>query len=176
MTAEKEKEFVDHVIAFKGGTDSGKGIGVSDSSDPKRPSESNTKVPEAPEPTKTEYEYVTSVKLWLATVAVTLVGFLMMLDLSIIVTVSLHNPHYALDILINMAGYPSNHNRLSFPRRCRLVWQRISFIKVSSHKSPHLMVYQSNRAFSCALQPLTGKIYSNFGSKVSSASCFWLKC
>jgi hypothetical protein len=174
MTAEKEKECVDHVIAFKGRTDSGKGI--SDSSDPKRPSESNTKVPEAQEPTKTECEYITGVKLWLATVAVTLVSFLMMFDLSIIVTVSIHNPRYALHMLINMAGYPSNHNRLSFTRRCRLVWQRISFIKVSSHKSPHLMVYQSNRAFSCALQPLTGKIYSNFGSKVSSVSCFWLKC
>jgi hypothetical protein len=172
MTAEEEKECVDHVIAFKGTTDSGKGIGVSDSSDPKRPSESNTKFAEAPEPTETEYEYVTGVKLWLAAVAVTLVAFLVMLDLSIIVTVSLHNPRYALDMLINMAGYPSNHNRLSFPRRCGLVWQRIYFIKASSHKSPHLMVYQSNRAFSCAIQPSTGKIYSNFGSKVSSASRF----
>jgi hypothetical protein len=172
MTAEEEKECVDHVIAFKGTTDSGKGIGVSDSLDPKRPSESNTKFAEAPEPTETEYEYVTGVKLWLAAVAVTLVAFLVMLDLSIIVTVSLHNPRYALDMLINMVGYPSNHNRLSFPRRCGLVWQRIYFIKASSHKSPHLMVYQSNRAFSCALQPSTGKIYSNFGSKVSSASRF----
>ncbi|KAH8784717.1 efflux pump [Hyaloscypha finlandica] len=131
MTAEKEKEFVDHVVAFKGGTDSGKGIGVSDSSDPKRPSESNTKVPEAPEPTKTEYEYVTSVKLWLATVAVTLVGFLMMLDLSIIVT--------------------------AIPR---ITTDFHSLGDVGWYGSVYLL---SN----CALQPLTGKIYSNFGSKIT---------
>lgn len=110
MTGEDEKERVDHGISSKSTTDSEKDVDISDSSDTERLPDSNIKVAEAAEPTETEYEYVTGVKLWLATAAVTLVCFLMMLDMSIIVTVSLHNHCYALDLLIKMTGYPSNHN------------------------------------------------------------------
>lgn len=44
----------------------------------------------------TEYEYITGIKLWLTMVAITLVCFLMTLDMSIIVTVGFVNlslPH-----------------------------------------------------------------------------------
>jgi hypothetical protein len=110
MTGQEEKERVDHGISSKSTTDSEKDVGILVSSDPEKPPESNTKVAEAAEPIETDYEYVTGVKLWLATAAVTLVCFLMLLDMSIIVTVRLQSPRYALDLLINMTGYSSNHN------------------------------------------------------------------
>jgi hypothetical protein len=98
MSGEEEKERVDHGITSKSTTDSEKDVDISDSSDPEKPPESNSKVAEAAEPIETEYEYVTGVKLWLATAAVTLVCFLMMLDMSIIVTVRLHNYRYAFEL------------------------------------------------------------------------------
>jgi hypothetical protein len=110
MAGEDEKECVDHVISSKSTTDSEKDIDISDSSDPEKPLENNTEGIGAVEPTETEFEYIKGVKLWLATAAVTLVCFLMMLDMSIIVTVNLQNHCYTLEVLMNMTGYPSNHN------------------------------------------------------------------
>jgi hypothetical protein len=131
----EEKVPGDHGVASTSTANSAKDVDISDSSDPEKTSNGSTKVAESAETTPPEFEYVTGVKLWLATAAVTLVCFLMMLDMSIIVTVSLHNPSHALDLLIHMTGYPSNHHRLSFPWRCGLVWQRVSFIKVNSFHS-----------------------------------------
>jgi hypothetical protein len=172
----EEKNRVDHGVVSTSTANSAKHTDISDSSDPEKPSEGSMDVAESAETTDPEFEYITGVKLWLATAAVTLVCFLMMLDMSIIVTVSLHNPLRALDLLMNMTGYPSNHHRLSFARRCGLVWQRVSFIKVNSHISILIIVPQINGYLSCALQPSTGKIYSNFGSKVSSTLDFSLMC
>jgi len=116
MAGEDKKEDPDHGTTSKSTTDSEKDVNISDWSDAEQLPDSNTKAAEAAEPTETEYEYVTGVKLWLATAAVTLVCFLLMLDMSIIVTVSLHNDFHALGLLIKMTGYPSNYNQLSFSR------------------------------------------------------------
>lgn len=65
-----------------------KGFDVSSLSDPEKVSDGSTKAAEPAEAIDAEFQYVTGVKLWLATAAITLVCFLMMLDMSIIVTVS----------------------------------------------------------------------------------------
>ncbi|PMD41915.1 efflux pump [Hyaloscypha variabilis F] len=104
---------------------------MSISSDLQNPPDVSTDVTEAAAaaPAEAEFEYVTGVKLWLATAAVTLVCFLMMLDMSIIVT--------------------------AIPR---ITTDFHSLGDVGWYGSAYLL---SN----CALQPSTGKIYSNFGSK-----------
>jgi hypothetical protein len=58
-----------------------------------------------------EYEYITGLKMFLVMAAVTLVIFLMMLDMSIVVTVSSY--YYlelsVIEILMKWQGYSSNH-------------------------------------------------------------------
>lgn len=83
-----------------------KELHTSDFPDPEKPLDRSTEIAEAAE---TEYEYVSGVKLWLAVAAVTLVCFLMMLDMSIIVTVSYQSSIAALDSLTCIKGNPSNH-------------------------------------------------------------------
>jgi len=94
MTGSEEKEDVDHGVISTGATGSEKDVDISESSDPEKPPDISTEVAGAAEPAEAEFEYVTGVKLWLATAAVTLVCFLMMLDMSIIVTVSLDISSY----------------------------------------------------------------------------------
>ena len=89
MTGTEEKEDVDRGVTST--TDSEKDVDMSISTDPEKPPEIITEVAEATQPAEVEFEYVTGVKLWLATAAVTLVCFLMMLDMSIIVTVGLYS-------------------------------------------------------------------------------------
>jgi hypothetical protein len=79
------KEPVDHATA-PSPANLDKEVNTSDFSDRETTSDRGTKVPEA---VKTEHEYITGVKLWLAMASITLVCFLMLLDMSIIVTVSL---------------------------------------------------------------------------------------
>lgn len=115
MSATDEKERVDHAVHAKSTTESEKDVDVSDSSDPANPSDGSTKVVEAAEATtETEYEYVTGVKLWLATAAVTLVCFLMMLDMSIIVTVSLRHTMHNFGFTDQHKGHSSHYHRFSF--------------------------------------------------------------
>lgn len=59
---------------------------------------------------ETTHEYITGIKLWLVIASITLICFLVMLDMSIVVTVSFDNSLKALDLLINMTGCPSNHH------------------------------------------------------------------
>jgi hypothetical protein len=49
------------------------------------------------EAAKIEYEYITGIKLWLVIASLTLTCFLVMLDMSIVVTVSFDNSLKALD-------------------------------------------------------------------------------
>lgn len=101
-----EKEPVDHAVHSSGAAESDKDHDISESSDPENPSDGSTEVVEAPE---TEYEYITGIQLWLVVASITLVCFLMLLDMSIIVTVSFDASISASNLLINMTGYPSNH-------------------------------------------------------------------
>jgi len=94
MTGAEEKGGVDDGVISKAATDSEKDVHMSISSDLQNPPDVSTDVTEAAAPAEAEFEYVTGVKLWLATAAVTLVCFLMMLDMSIIVTVSF--PQFSL--------------------------------------------------------------------------------
>jgi hypothetical protein len=110
MSDMDEKTRVNHGIVSMSTANSAKDVDASDSSDPEKPSDDSTKVAESAETTDPKFEYVTGVKLWLATAAVTLVCFLMMLDMSIIVTVSIHNPLCVFNLLIDMTGYPSYHH------------------------------------------------------------------
>ena len=80
--------------------------------------------PQQSSPLQDQYEYVTGFKLVIVIVAITLVAFLMMLDMSIIVTVSIFNREkLGLRDTDTFSGYPSDHQRLSFPDRRGLVWQ-----------------------------------------------------
>lgn len=57
-----------------------------------------------------EHEYATGVKLVLIIASVTLVSFLMMLDMSIIATVGFHIVRLKVGkLLIKVKGYSSNH-------------------------------------------------------------------
>jgi hypothetical protein len=105
MTGAEEKDGVDGGVISKAATDSEKDVDMSISSNPQNPPDVSADVTEAAAPAEAEFEYVTGVKLWLATAAVTLVCFLMMLDMSIIVTVSF--PKF------NLSFRFINHNRPS---------------------------------------------------------------
>jgi hypothetical protein len=93
MMDEDQKRPVDQAIISGSKADSEKDVNTAESSDVYKPSDGSTKVEEAPE---TEYEYITGVKLWLVIASITLVCFLMMLDMSIIVTVRFDNSSMAL--------------------------------------------------------------------------------
>lgn len=87
---------------------------------------------------ETEHEYISGMKLWLVIISLTLGCFLMMLDMSIIVTVSLlfallHSCFHDLWTLMIEPGHSSNYLRLPFTKRRGLVWQRIFITKVCNH-------------------------------------------
>jgi hypothetical protein len=71
-----------------------------------------------------EKQYVTGVKLWSVLASVTLVAFLMLLDIAIIVTVSLGTTNLETReaILTATTGYSPNYLRLSLFARCWVVW------------------------------------------------------
>ena len=124
-------------------------------------------VVETAEGTEEEHKYVTGVKLGVAISSTTIVVFLMMLDLSIIVTVgNNHNTEYKRMILKSSIGNPIHYKPLSFVARCRMVWERLPIGKVSQ---PNVLTYEKSNYPSCSLQPLTGKIYISFNTKVSFA-------
>lgn len=78
------------------------------------------KTAEAAEP---EHEYISGAQLWLVISSVTLVVFLMLLDVSIIVTVSLGVLNYKLEKLLTTAtGYSPNYQLLPLVARCWMVW------------------------------------------------------
>ena len=68
-----------------------------------------------------EREYITGFKLGMVVVGVTLVCFLVLLDISIIVTVSCPTSRLAFQTLI-LLGHSRDHHRFSFFGRFRLVW------------------------------------------------------
>lgn len=93
---------------------------IDDNSTHEKVSDDIAKTAEAAEP---EHEYISGVQLWLVMSSVTLVVFLMLLDISIIVTVSVTIPNYKLEKLLTTAtGYTSNYQRLPLVARCWVVW------------------------------------------------------
>jgi hypothetical protein len=98
-------EHVNPGVVSTSAADSTKDLDVSGLSDPEKFSDSSTKAAEPAEATAAEFQYVTGVKLWLATAAVTLVAFLIMLDMSIIVTVSYDHLLSAIASLMYLEGY-----------------------------------------------------------------------
>jgi hypothetical protein len=92
-------EHVNPEVVSTSAADSTKDFDVSGLSD------SSTKAAEPAEATAAEFQYVTGVKLWLATAAVTLVAFLIMLDMSIIVTVSYDHRLSVIASLMYLEGY-----------------------------------------------------------------------
>jgi hypothetical protein len=101
-----KKEPVHHAVNSSSKAESDKDYDISKSSDPEKPSDGSMM---AVEPSATEYEYITGIRLWLVVASVTLVCFLILLDMSIIVTVSPDASISVSNLLINMTGYPSNH-------------------------------------------------------------------
>lgn len=83
-----ERQPVDHGVISESTTDVNKEPNMSEFSNPEKPLDGSTEPVEAAE---TEYEYITGVKLWLVIASITLICFLMMLDMSIVVTVSFDN-------------------------------------------------------------------------------------
>lgn len=68
-----------------------------------------------------ETEYLTGWRLWSLILATTTVGFLLMLDSSIVSTVRLHMHTYKATGLIILIGHPASYQRVSFVARCQLV-------------------------------------------------------
>lgn len=140
---------------------------LDDNSTHEKVPDDTVKTTEAAEP---EHVYISGLQLWLVISSVTLVVFLMLLDISIIVTVSLGALSY------KSRGIDS-HNRL-FPKlpatstRCQMLDGMVVRIFLQGeflHIFPHY-VPQLTRTNSCALQPLTGKIYSEFSTKACCPS------
>jgi hypothetical protein len=118
-----------------------------------------------------DYEYITGIKLFLVMAGVTLACFLMLLDTSIITTVcpyshvierplfAYHSTRPSLELLV-----------ISTPSQ---MWAGMAVhIFLQSRDTPfpkYLIMYNTLTNYSCAIQPLTGKIYSNFSSKVGLA-------
>lgn len=94
---------------------------------PQKPSDEGTGLDDTGE---LQNEHTTRFRLFMVMFAVTLVCFIMMLDMSIVVTVRVL---FSFPNMTNsMVGYPSNHQRFSFSLRCGMVWQCISPRKVCS--------------------------------------------
>jgi hypothetical protein len=74
--------------------------------------------------TPSRNEFLTGLKLYLTLGSVTMVGFLISLDASIIVTVCLNQLHlFVLICKTNYSvGYPKNYSTLSFDCRHWMVW------------------------------------------------------
>ena len=116
-------------------------------------------------PEEPEHEYVTGIKLWIALAAITLVFFLVLLDMSIIVTVS-------SGVMVSL-WKPSDHGRLSLGSPVTSI-PSLTLVGMEARiccrrmYAPLLDVggAGSDCIISCALQPLTGKFYTHFSSKV----------
>lgn len=130
MTEKEEQQHVGQDVTSGSTVNVDTGVNVDEPVNPEKPSDKSTTTVEDGLP---EHEYVTGVKLLLVVTSVTLVAFLMMLDMSIIVTVGLHRNGLKFgELLTKLKGYSSNHYRLPLSLRCGLVRQRISSGKVSS--------------------------------------------
>jgi hypothetical protein len=136
----------------------------------------------AKEPTD---QYVTGIKLFSVVLSVTAVVFLLMLDMSILSTVSLQftlYPYASWPVLIDgqshPTGDPADHDRLSLPAGCWLVHWSISALMVCHwHRRTDIPLHALSRGcmheltslvHSAAIQPMTGKLYVHFRVKVSS--------
>jgi hypothetical protein len=124
--------------------------------------------PEDSPPAETEWEYVTGLKLVLAIIAVTLAAFLMLLDNSIIATVSTQSIARAL---LNSHHRPFRGSQLTSNLSTTSVGMEVPtsslgefcFLLLSGKDADTL-------ERSCALQPLAGKIYHQFSTKVRHSS------
>lgn len=114
-----------------------------------------------------EREYVTGHKLIVVIAACTMAGFLMLLDTSIVATVSLDFTSVLMPSLLITTGHSQNYQRLPLPCGYWLVWDCLP----TSQVSDSIVLIPRNtddQPRSCALQPLTGKFYNQFDSKVKS--------
>lgn len=125
MMASNEKQQVENGVTSDA-ADLDKGPNTVGFSHPENPADDGAKAAEA---TDREYEWITGVKLWLVLSSLTLVCFLMTLDMSIIVT--------------------------AIPR---ITSQFHSLTDVGWYGTAYLFA-------NSAVQPLTGRLYSRFGSK-----------
>jgi len=111
----EEQQLVDHdQEAISGNTaDVATDANMAKSSDHEKPSDGSVTTIETELP---EHEYATGVKLLLIITSVTLVAFLMMLDMSILATVGLNIVRLKFwKLLTRVKGHPSNHQRLPLP-------------------------------------------------------------
>lgn len=120
--------------------------------------------------TQEDSQYVTGFKLAIIMVSLTMVFFLVMLDLSIIATVS-----QAL-LSRSLMAFTDSFRRLYLvlpPTSILcLMWDgtvaHISWLSEFSPSVRHVLkCAELNEATSCSIQPLTGKIYTHFNSKVT---------
>lgn len=147
-------------------------------------------------------EYITGLKLLTVIVSVTLVVFLLLLDVSILNTVSALQrstllPFHLHSLILRRAmsptsGHPEHYQRFPFPLRRRLVWRSLSVGKVRAAYPNYIYLHRgtvyrddqveasgarrvltSNPKSAC-LQPLTGKFYSHFNVKVSMSLAVWI--
>jgi hypothetical protein len=102
----------------------------------KKPVLSSAVIPKIADMQSDNWEYISGFKLFVVLAAITVSCFLMMLDTSVIVTVSepLHEmSQRSLEpLLISKSGHPTYNQRLPLPPRCWLVWECLSLGQVSN--------------------------------------------
>ena len=160
------KQTFDYDAIANSATDIETAPSIKNSSDGEKPLEGSA------DPTaEAELQYVTGIKLYLAVASVSLAIFLMLLDISIIATVSRHMS--SLEKLLNLQAIPLITDQ--FHSLQDVGWYgstyllaRYGFARTCSNFCPTNLP-----DYSCATQPLTGKVYTNFNIKVSAvpASC-----
>lgn len=115
-------------------------------------------------PKDEERKYLTGIKLFMVISAVTLVCFLVLLDTSIIVTVSL-SASFAINTSDASQAIPviTTH----FHSLEDLGWYGSSYQIARYSLNRVDQMIPTNSTISACLQPLTGRIYTNFRTKVS---------
>jgi hypothetical protein len=82
-----------------------------------------------------EKDYVTGWKLWSMLAALVLIFFLVLLDMSIVATVSRVVVSRGIEVLMGPAGHTQNYLPLSLVARCWMVWKRVFVGQVSTEPS-----------------------------------------
>lgn len=127
--------------------------------------------PQSNQKPETEQDgYLTGFKLYLLVCAVGLIVFSSMLNGSIVGTVSVRANRIVLRTIFSSQslGYSKDNFRVPLCQRCGMVWKRVLYREVSANEATpaHCAQFTDENPFSCALLPLTGKIYTHFPLKV----------
>jgi hypothetical protein len=112
-------------------------------------------------------QYITGFALKAVVAGLTMAVFLLMLDSTILVTVSQPCMPVSLSSTQKYQGHSEDHEQVQLTEGHWLVWQRISARNVSLSTSAKAYLHHADQSqISCAVQLPFGKIYQFYSSKV----------